>query len=243
VGKIVDWGKLSQKGYLASGIDPGDRKGHKNYYIDLLQKMALEEVLDLKGHELVLDFGCGSGRIAYWIAPRVKKVVGLDISPEMIDLAERNRAAKNVEFMVYDGVHFPVFPCPFNLILSVGVLQMMKGELLTSTLSGLAQHLKKDGMLYFIEQVSDSPKVGRPNLKEYLDAFDSSKIECLQYYPIRNGRWWMLYLIRYGIITRKSFSEIAHNEILRHRKEKRTISYYHDYLFVLRKVSSGKNRP
>ena len=25
----------------------------------------------------------------YWIAPRVKKVVGLEITPEMIDLAER----------------------------------------------------------------------------------------------------------------------------------------------------------
>jgi cyclopropane fatty-acyl-phospholipid synthase-like methyltransferase len=122
----VDWGKRAQKGFLRSGIDPADRKGYKNYYIDLLQKMALEEVLKLKGDELVLDFGCGSGRIAYWIAPRVKKVVGLEVTPEMIDLAGRYRTAKNVEFMLYDGVHFPVFSYPFDLILSAGVLQIIE---------------------------------------------------------------------------------------------------------------------
>jgi SAM-dependent methyltransferase len=115
-----DWGRRAQKGFLASGIDPGDRRGHKNNYIDLLQKTALEEVLDLKGDEIVLDFGCGSGRMSYWIAPRVKRVLGLEVTSEMIDLAELNRASENVEFRLYDGAHFPVFPDPFDLILSVG---------------------------------------------------------------------------------------------------------------------------
>jgi len=77
------------KGFLASGIDPGDRKGYKNYYIDLLQKAALQEVLKLNGDEVVLDFGCGSGRFSYWIAPKVKKGSGLEITREMIDLAEK----------------------------------------------------------------------------------------------------------------------------------------------------------
>jgi SAM-dependent methyltransferase len=230
-----DWGKKAKKGFLASGIDSGDRRGHKNYYIDLLQKMALEEVLKLKGDELVLDFGCGSGRMAYWIAPRVRKVVGLDISPEMIDLAERNRTARNVEFMLYDGVHFPVFPYPFDLILSVGVLLMMKGDLLTRTLSSLAQYLKKDGRLYSIEQASDSPKGDRPSLKEYLDAFGSSGMECLRHYPIRKGRWWLLYLIRYGLVPKRWFSEIAVREINRNRKDEDKILNYKDYLFFLKR--------
>ena len=231
----VDWGNRAKEGFLASGIDPADRRGHKNYYIDLLQKTALEEVLELKGNEIVLDFGCGSGRFSYWIAPRVKKVVGLEITPEMIELAEKNRTAQNVEFMVYDGLHFPVFPNPFDLILSVGVLQVMKGELLKNTLSGLAQCLKKDGKLYLIEQASDHPKMDRPNIKEYLDAFKESKLECLQYYPIRKGRWWMLYLIRYGMIPKGWFHQIAHYELEKRRREKGYIRFYKDFLFLLRK--------
>jgi len=231
----VNWKKRAEAGFLASGIDPGDRKGHKNLYIDTLQKIALEEVLKLRGDEVVLDFGCGSGRSSYWIAPKVKKVVGLEITREMIDLGEKNRTADNVEFALYDGLRFPVFPYPFDLILSVGVLQIMKGELLKSTLSRLAQYLRKDGMFYFIEQVSDSPKVDRPNLKEYLDAFGSSKLESLQYYPIRSGRWWILYLIRYGLVPPKWFPQIAVWEIKKNRKKDHYIPYYKDYLFLLRK--------
>ena len=230
-----DWNKRAEKGFLASGIDPGDRRGHKNYYIDLLQKIALEEILELKGNELVLDFGCGSGRLSYWIAPRVKRVVGLDISPEMIDVAERNRSAKNVEFMLYDGIHFPFFPYPFDLILSVGVLLMMKGDLLTRTLSSLAQSLEKDGRFCFIEQVSGSSKGDRPSLKEYLDAFGSSGMECLQHYPIRKGRWWLLYLIRYGLVPQRWFSEIAVWEINKNRKDEDKILDYKDYLFLLKR--------
>jgi SAM-dependent methyltransferase len=231
----VDWGKRAQKGFLASGIDPADRRGHKNYYIDLLQKIALEKVLELKGDEIVLDFGCGSGRFSFWIAPRVKKVVGLEITPTIIEVAEENRTAKNVEFMVYDSVHFPVFPYPFDLILSVGVLQIMKGELLKSTLSSLAQYLKKDGMFYLIEQASDNPKVERPKVEEYLQAFKESKLECLQHYPIRNGRWWLLYLIRYGGIPKSWFCQIAQYELEKRRREKGFIRSYKDFLFLLRK--------
>jgi len=231
----VDWSQRAEKGFLASGIDPADRRGHKNYYIDLLQKTALEEVLELKGDEIVLDFGCGSGRFSYWIAPRVKKVVGLEITPEMIELAEKNRTARNVEFMVYDGLHFPIFPDPFDLVLSVGVLQIMKGELLKNTLSGLTQYLKKDGKLYLIEQASDHPEIDRPNMKEYLDAFKESKLECLQHYPIRKGRWWMLYLIRYGVIPKGWFHRIALWELMKNRKAKGNISYYKDYLFLIKR--------
>jgi len=236
VGKIINWEKLAQKGYLASGIDPGDRRGHKNDYIDLLQKMALEEVLELKGDEVILDFGCGSGRFSYWIASRVKKVVGLEVTAEMVELAERYRTADNVEFKLYDGSHFPPLPYSFDLILSVGVLQIMKGERLKRTLSGLGQYLKKDGRLCFIEQASDHPKVDRPTVTEYLQAFKKMELECLQYYPIRNGRWWMLYLIRYGLVPHKWFPQIASWEMNKNRKREDKITYYRDYLFLLKRV-------
>jgi SAM-dependent methyltransferase len=231
----ADWGKRAQKGFLGSGIDPADQKGHKNYYIDLLQKMALEEVMELKGDEVVLDFGCGSGRFSCWIAPKVKKVVGLEITPEMIDLAEKHRTAENVEFVTYDGVHFPSFSFPFDLILSVGVLQIMRRELLKNTLSSLAQYLKKDGKLCLIEQASDDPQMGKLSLSEYLQAFEESKLTCLQHYPIRNGRWWMLYLVRYGMIPKRWFRRIAFLELMKNRKAKGNISYYKDYLFLIRR--------
>jgi SAM-dependent methyltransferase len=231
----VDWGRRAEKGVLASAIDPADRRGHKNDYIDLLQKMALKDMVELKGDESVLDFGCGSGRMAYWIAPKVRRVIGLEVTPEMIQLAEKNRTSANVEFMLYDGVHFPAFSYTFDLVLSVGVLQLMKGEILRKTVFELAQYLRMGGKFYLIEQVSDNPRVSRPGVEDYLRAFKHSKLEFLRYYPIRNARWWLLYLIRYGIIPKKFFPAIARKEILRRRDEKQIISYYQDYLFLLQK--------
>jgi len=229
-----DWVQRAKQGFLTSGIDPYDRKGHKNYYIDFLQKAALEEVLEFKGDEVVLDFGCGSGRFSYWVATKVRKVVGLEVTPEMIDLAERNRIVENVEFMVYDGIHFPVIPYLFDIIVSVGVLQYMEREGLKKTVSELSQYLKKDGRLCVIEQASDNPKVERPKVEEYLQAFKESNLECLRYYPIRNGRWWMLYLIRYGMIPKGRFYQIARYELEKRRKEMELIRFYKDFLFLLR---------
>jgi SAM-dependent methyltransferase len=236
LGGRVDWGERACKGFLASGIDPADRRGHKNRYIDLLQKAALEEVLDLKGDEAVLDFGCGSGRLSYWIAPRVKNVVGLEVTPEMVDLAKQNRCAENVEFMLYDGVHFPDIPHPFDLILSVGVLQIMQGENLKRVISTLSRYLRPGGRFVMVEQISDNPSVKRPSTGEYLRAFKASGLDCHRHYPIRRGRWWLLYFIRYGLVPEKYLSRIALWEMKKRRNGGKSISYYCDGLFVAKKT-------
>jgi len=230
-----DWGKRADAGFLASGIDPADRRGHKNLYIDTLQKTALEEALELKGDEVVLDFGCGSGRMTYWLAPRVRKVIGLEVTPEMIRLAEEHRKSDNVEFMLYDGAHLPDFPDPFDFILSVGVLQIMKREQMAKTFSGLARSLKPGGRIYLIEQVSDNPDMGRPKVEDYLQVFRDSRVKCIHSYPIRKGRWWLLYLIRYRFIPKKWLPLIASWELRKCRGKERRIAYYQDYLFLTEK--------
>jgi SAM-dependent methyltransferase len=231
----VDWGKRAQEGFLASGIDPADRRGYKNAYIDLLQKMALEQVLRIRGDETVLDFGCGSGRLSYWIAPKVKKVMGLEMTQEMLDLAEKHRQAKNVEFLLYDGVHFPALSAPVDLVLSVGVLQVLQGGKLREAVRHLSLYLKPEGRFVLIEQVSDDAKMDRPRLVEYLEAFKGSDLECTDYHPIRKGRWWLLYLVRYGLVPRSWFPFLAAWELKRRRVRGGRIPYYEDYLFLTRK--------
>jgi SAM-dependent methyltransferase len=231
----VDWGERARQGFLASGIDPADRRGHKNRYIDLLQKMALDEVVVLKGDEIVLDFGCGSGRVADWIAPRAKQVIGLEGTLQMIQLAQQNRKSKNVEFVLYDGSHLPILQHRFDLIISVGVLQYMAGNMLKKAISALAQCLRRGGNVCLIEQASDNLNVPRPKVKDYLEGFKEAKLECLKHYPIRNGRWWLLYLIRYGMIPEKWFPRIAGYELNKRRGERNFIKIYKDYLFLLRK--------
>ena len=111
----------------------------------------------------------------------------------------------------------------------------MLREELGKTVCELTQYLKKGGRFCLIEQASDNPKMKRPKVEEYLQGFQESKLDCLQYYPIRNGRWWMLYLIRYGVIPKSWFCQIAHYELEKRRREKGFIRSYKDFLFLLRK--------
>jgi hypothetical protein len=111
----------------------------------------------------------------------------------------------------------------------------MESDKLNKTVSELAQYLKEDGKLYLIEQASDNPKVRRPRVDEYLQSFKESKLECLRYYPIRNGRWFVLYLIRYGFIPKNWLPRIAHHELSKRRGEMGRIHFYKDFLFLLKK--------
>ena len=47
--------------------------------------------------DVILDLGCGTGNVAKTLAAHVKRVVGLDISPKMLDRAQQD-APSNVEF-------------------------------------------------------------------------------------------------------------------------------------------------
>ena len=144
------------------------------------------------------------------------------------------RTVENVEFVVYDGIHFPVMPYLYNVIVSVWVLQYMEKERLKKSISELARYLKPGGKVCLIEQASDNRKVGRPKVEEYLESFRESNLECFRYYPIRNGRWWMLYLIRYGLVPKGWLHQIARYELEKRRKEAGFIRFYKDFLFVLR---------
>ncbi len=80
--------------------------------------------MDLIGPDSdVLDFGCGIGRVAAALAPRVRSVVGLDLSPGMIAEAQRRSGARNLRFATTAGEDLAEQPdAAFDLVLAVDSL-------------------------------------------------------------------------------------------------------------------------
>jgi SAM-dependent methyltransferase len=81
--------------------------------------------------EAVLDLGCGAGFdacvAAFTVGP-TGRVVGVDLSPEMLVVAERGRAASglaNVEFRQADVEALPFSDATFDVALSNGVLNLI----------------------------------------------------------------------------------------------------------------------
>lgn len=77
---------------------------------------VVARMLDLVGltiepHESVLDIGCGVGRLTRALASRAHRTYGLDVSREMLRLAEEHNAAlPNVEWLHGDGQGLSVLP-------------------------------------------------------------------------------------------------------------------------------------
>jgi SAM-dependent methyltransferase len=75
----------------------GDGWNHNNHYHNFLLKHLPPRC------ETALDIGCGTGNFARLLAERANKVIGLDLSPEMIRLArEQSTAQPNIEYQVAD---------------------------------------------------------------------------------------------------------------------------------------------
>ncbi len=85
-----------------------------------MEALALEvlERLDLAGDELVLDAGCGSGRIAQALAERLPRgrVIAVDQSPSMVDAA-RKRLGPEFDVRVADLLELELEE-PLDAILS-----------------------------------------------------------------------------------------------------------------------------
>ena len=68
----------------------------------------------------VMDFGCGTGSNAPWLLSLLgaERVVGIDDSPKMLEVARQTQASEHVEF-------FPIDACPargqFDLVFCNGV--------------------------------------------------------------------------------------------------------------------------
>lgn len=77
-----DWDKA------APGFFKRTRK--EDYQTALFDKLILDE------DDVVLDVGCGEGSVTIPIAERVKKVIGLDSSPKMLEYLEKRAEDNNI---------------------------------------------------------------------------------------------------------------------------------------------------
>jgi ubiquinone/menaquinone biosynthesis C-methylase UbiE len=77
----------------------------------------------------VLEIGCGTGVISLGVAPHAAEIVGIDISPEMVEIAERKaerQGISNVDFRVGDGYALPFEDGSFDAVLLFNTLHVVR---------------------------------------------------------------------------------------------------------------------
>jgi 2-polyprenyl-3-methyl-5-hydroxy-6-metoxy-1,4-benzoquinol methylase len=126
-----------------------------NRMIHYCQQLALEPWFDVSEGARVLDVGCGVGRWSSLLAARGALVTGIDLSPTMIDLANRradaNGVATRCRFLVQDLAQLDAGGT-FDLVLGVTVLQhILDAEALRAAVQRMSSHLAPGGRMVLLE--------------------------------------------------------------------------------------------
>jgi 2-polyprenyl-3-methyl-5-hydroxy-6-metoxy-1,4-benzoquinol methylase len=130
----------------------------------------------------VLDVGFGDGYGMNYLSPFAHEVVGIDIAPDNIPLAQKKYPEKNLRFMQFDGANIPFEAGSFDVALSCQVIEHIPVPNLTGWLLEIARVLKKDGLLIVSTlNLSHAMKPGKPYHKnmDHEKEFTAAELENL----------------------------------------------------------------
>jgi ubiquinone/menaquinone biosynthesis C-methylase UbiE len=102
------------------------------------------------GDEVALDSGCGTGSLAFALAPHVAEVVGVDVREEYLEAA-RASAPANVSFLAGDAMALPFGYAQFDLACSHRVLHHVRRPELA--VSELARVTRPGGRMLVADQL------------------------------------------------------------------------------------------
>lgn len=147
VAKGTNW-----RGYIAAGNELEEDFDKSGFvWTKHLQDYLFDFNINILG-KIMIELGCGAGRMTKFLSYSTKKLYAMDISQGILNKAiERIGSRKNVEFIVSPG-DFSFLPeYSIDIIFSVAVFQHANEESVEYYLKDGATTLKQGG--YFIFQI------------------------------------------------------------------------------------------
>ncbi len=147
-----------------------------SYGMDQGWKRKLVEMLDLKGHERVLDLACGTGDITFALSERLSKgeAIGLDITQGMLSIAEIKRVARgvsNVLFYRADIMFMPFADATFDHVTCGYALRNVPD--IESALIEIKRVLKPGGRFHSLDFAHPGNRIYRWLYFHYLEIIGS----------------------------------------------------------------------
>ena len=118
------------------------------------------------GNEAALDAGCGTGSVAFALAPHVAEVVGVDTRVDYLDAARAN-APENTRFVDGDVMELPFGYAEFDLVCCHRVLHHVRRPELA--VAELARVARPGGKVFIADQLGSVD----PLVSYEMDRFES----------------------------------------------------------------------
>jgi len=120
---------------------------------------AIIDGLNLRKEESILDIGCGEGTVTRHIAEQVPegRVVGIDISEEMISLAKQEQQLSNLRFECQGAESFALNET-FDRVVSFNALHWVRDH--SALLTQVKKVLRPGGTLHFLMVSGGDERIG-----------------------------------------------------------------------------------
>lgn len=127
---------------------------------DGYERTLVRTLSHLGAEDEILEIGCGTGSTALRIAPHVRRIVGTDISPAMVEIAREkawNEGPGNLTFAVADA-QGPLGAETFDAVLAFNLLHLVPD--LDAALAAAAARVRPGGLL-----ITKTPCLGGNGVK------------------------------------------------------------------------------
>lgn len=148
----------------------------KSYFDDRIASLAIEKLLP---SDLTLaDIGCGTGSLTFELARFARKVIGVDLSGEMLRRARtlvKERKIGNVEFRRGDALNLPLASHSVDAAFSVMVLHFLPEP--ERAIAGLCRITRPGGTVVLVDLVQHKQEWMREQMAHRWLGFSRSEIE------------------------------------------------------------------
>lgn len=110
-----------------------------------------------------VEIGCGDAALNFALASKVKRSIGVDVTPKLIDTA---KAPPNFEFVHSDGIHIPLPAASVDLVYSNQVMEHIHPEDVAAQLAETARILRPGGLFLC---ATPSRAIGPTDVSKYFD--------------------------------------------------------------------------
>ena len=92
---------------LDAVLDPAG-SARKNLFLHGIHILGAKRALKyFPRGSAIIDFGCGTGRFTTFFASRQRRVLGTEVTPEMLEQAKKECTVGSCEFALTDGISLP----------------------------------------------------------------------------------------------------------------------------------------
>lgn len=148
----------------------------KSYFDDQVASIAIEKLLP---RDLVLaDIGCGTGSLTFELARIAQKVIGVDLSQEMLRRAREvaaEKALQNVEFRRGDALKLPLESRSVDAGFCVMVLHFLSDP--QRAIAELCRITRSGGYVIVVDLVQHNQEWMREQMAHHWLGFDRASVE------------------------------------------------------------------